>query len=119
MSQENQTPNTPRYVEIPVETFDKLAGLLTLLQQQDPVDLLRLGQEVQNLNADLVALGNWIRWKLALTQAAHKLQDDLRTCRRSVVGNGKVLCHLCTPPKEIPVTEVHQHDIEIHGAYKG
>lgn len=89
----NPTPALTPDVILPSNLVDRLAALLVWLQNEDPANVLFHLSKMR--------------------EAAGKLQAELQQH-----AGPWVICHLCEPAKRLHMSEVYQHDVEVHNAYR-
>lgn len=94
--------------------LDQLAGLLVTVQRTHPERLLEISRLVGELNSQLVLCQQLIADQTLVYNTATRLLNEIAKIR-----GPWAVCYLCKPPKRIKVDEVKQHDIQLHGAYRG
>jgi hypothetical protein len=111
----SEIPEVTPDITIPSTLIDRIAGLMVILQRSDPVDLLQLGQLLDRLVSSYQSsFGQWIADRKIMHQLAGEILTELQQIR-----GPWVVCHLCKPPQKIESKLVKQHDINMHGAYRG
>ena len=110
----SETPELTPDIIISATLIDRIAGLMVILQRSDPVDLLQLGQLLDQVVANYQnSFGQWIADRKAIHQLAGEILTELQKIR-----GPWVVCHLCNPPQKIESKLARQHDITLHGAYR-
>lgn len=113
-----ETPEKPEVtpdIIISASLVDRIAGLMVVLQRGDPKDMLQFGQLLERINRSYQEfMGQWLADRKTMFELSKEIQLELQKIR----GPWGV-CHLCKPPKRIETKDLRQHDISIHGAYKG